>query len=55
MREVETFYPKKVLDQKYKSPYGNTFREYRNKLELNERLLFNSGQHIHEVEAKYLD
>ncbi len=37
MREVETFYPKKVLDQKYKSPYGNTFREYRNKLELNDQ------------------
>ena len=34
MRNVETFYPKKILDKKYNSPYGKTFREYRNKLEL---------------------
>lgn len=35
MRNVETFYPKKILEQKYKSPYGKTFRDYRNQLELN--------------------
>ena len=35
MRDVETFYPKKTLDKEYKSPYGNTFRDYRNQLELN--------------------
>lgn len=34
MRDVETFYPKKTLNQKYKSPYGETFRDYRNQLEL---------------------
>ncbi len=35
MRDVETFYPKKTLDKEYKSPYGKTFRDYRNQLELN--------------------
>lgn len=34
MRNVETFYPKKILDKKYKSPFGKTFRDYRNQLEL---------------------
>ena len=34
MRNVETFYPKKILDKKYLSPYGKTFRDYRNQLEL---------------------
>ena len=34
MRDVETFYPKKVLDKQYNSPYGKTFREYRKQLEL---------------------
>ena len=36
MRDVETFYPKKILNQKYKSPYGKTFRDYRNQLELSD-------------------
>ena len=34
MRNVETFYPQKILDKKYKSPFGITFRNYRNQLEL---------------------
>jgi N-acetylneuraminate synthase len=34
MRDVENFYTKKILAKDYKSPYGKTFREYRNKLEL---------------------
>ena len=34
VRDVETFYPKKILQQKYKFPYGNTFYDYRKKLEL---------------------
>ena len=34
VREVETFYPKKILRQKYKFPFGNTFYDYRKKLEL---------------------
>jgi N-acetylneuraminate synthase len=36
MRNVDTFYPKKILDAKYKSPFGNTFREYRKHLELDD-------------------
>lgn len=34
VRDVETFYPKKILRQKYKFPFGNTFYDYRKKLEL---------------------
>jgi len=34
MRNVETFYPQKILNEKYKSPFGKTFRDYRNQLEL---------------------
>ena len=34
MRDVETFYPKKKLNEKYDSPYGKTFGEYRKQLEL---------------------
>ncbi len=36
MRDVENFYSKKILDRDYKSPYGKTFRDYRNKLELSD-------------------
>jgi len=34
VRDVETFYPKQILQTKYKFPYGNTFYDYRKKLEL---------------------
>lgn len=34
MRNVETFYPKKILDKSYNSPFGKTFRDYRKKIEL---------------------
>lgn len=34
MRDVETFYPKHVLEKKYPSPFGNTFYDYRKRLEL---------------------
>ena len=34
IRDVETFYPKRILEKKYNSPYGKTFRDYRNHLEL---------------------
>ena len=34
-RDVETFYSKEQLDSKYVSPFGDTFRDYRNALELN--------------------
>lgn len=33
-RDVESFYSKEQLDSKYISPFGETFRDYRNKLEL---------------------
>ena len=36
MRNVETFYPQNILNEKYESPYGKTFRDYRNQLELND-------------------
>ena len=36
MRDVKNFYSKKILDREYKSPYGTTFRDYRNKLELSD-------------------
>ena len=37
MRDVETFYPQKMLETQYKSPYGKTFRDYRNQLELSHK------------------
>jgi len=37
VRDVETFYPKKILQQKYKFPFGNTFYDYRKKLELTDQ------------------
>ena len=33
-REVETFYSKEELDKPYSSPFGETFRDYRNGIEL---------------------
>ena len=36
MRNVETFYSKKELDNNFKSPFGKTFKDYRNGLELND-------------------
>lgn len=35
-RDIETFYPKEQLDSKYVSPFGTTFRDYRQALELSE-------------------
>ncbi len=35
-RDVETFYSKEQLDAKYVSPFGTTFRDYRNQLELDQ-------------------
>ena len=37
MRNVETFYPQKILNREYKSPFGKTFRDYRNKIELTDK------------------
>jgi N-acetylneuraminate synthase len=39
MRDVANFYSKERLEQSYSSPFGKTFREYREALELNERQL----------------
>jgi sialic acid synthase SpsE len=36
IRDVENFYSQKILEKEYKSPFGKTFRDYRNKLELTE-------------------
>ena len=33
-RDVETFYSQEQLEAPYKSPFGKTFRDYRNALEL---------------------
>jgi len=33
-RDVENFYSKDQLNSEYISPFGNTFRDYRNELEL---------------------
>ena len=38
-RDVENFYSKKKLDSQYKTPISNTFREYRQKLELSDSQL----------------
>ncbi|WP_417198169.1 N-acetylneuraminate synthase family protein [Bizionia sp.] len=35
-RDVESFYSQEELAKPYKSPFGNTFRDYRNGLELDE-------------------
>jgi len=35
-RDVETFYRPEQLNSSYESPFGRTFRDYRNALELNE-------------------
>ena len=35
-RDVESFYSKAQLDSAYQSPFGETFRDYRNALELDE-------------------
>ena len=35
-RDVESFYTKAQLDSPYKSPFGDTFRDYRNQLELSD-------------------
>ncbi|MDA9733442.1 N-acetylneuraminate synthase family protein [Candidatus Pelagibacter sp.] len=49
VRDVETFYPKKILQQKYKFPYGNTFYDYRKKLELTDdqiKLIMSLGKKL---------
>lgn len=37
IRDVESFYPSKMLKSEYKSPFGKTFYDYRKKLELSDK------------------
>ena len=53
MRDVETFYSKEKLNEKYQSPFGNTFREYRNALELEESQLKLIEKYSNELDIKY--
>lgn len=44
MRDVENFYSTEVLDGSYPSPFGKTFREYRNALELSDESFSELGE-----------
>ena len=52
MRNVATFYPKAILDKKYKSPYGKTFRDYRNQLELSDNQIKLIISHCKKINIK---
>jgi len=50
IRDVETFYPREKLEERYISPFGNTFRDYRNQLELSDdqiKLILKHSKKIH--------
>jgi sialic acid synthase SpsE len=49
IRDVESFYPAKILKSKYKSPFGNTFYDYRKKLELNDKQITMIKKISHEL------
>ncbi len=49
-RNVETFYSKQKLNEKYKSPFGTTFRDYRNALELSEKQILNINKFCKEID-----
>jgi sialic acid synthase SpsE len=53
MRDVETFYSEKKLNEKYQSPFGKTFREYRNALELEQSQLNLIEKYSNELDLKY--
>ena len=53
MRDVETFYSKEKLNEKYESPFGKTFREYRNALELDQNQLKLIEKYSNELDLKY--
>ena len=52
-RNVETFYSKKELDSYYFSDYGNTFRDYRNGLELSKEDFFYLDEECKKVGIKW--
>lgn len=52
MRNVDTFYPEVILDKKYKSPYGKTFRDYRNQLELSDKQIKFIISHCKKIKIK---
>ena len=52
MRNVDTFYPEVILDKKYKSPYGKTFRDYRNQLELSDKQIQFIISHCKKIKIK---
>ncbi len=53
MRDVENFYSKEKLNEKYQSPFGKTFRDYRNALELNQSQLMLIEKYSNELDLKY--
>lgn len=53
MRDVETFYSQEKLNEKYQSPFGKTFREYRNALELEQSQLNLIEKYSNELDLKY--
>ncbi len=52
MRNVDTFYPKAILNKKYKSPFGKTFRDYRNQLELSDNQIKLIISHCKKINIK---
>lgn len=49
MRDVESFYSAQVLDGSYPSPFGKTFRDYRNALELSDESFLELGRLANEL------
>jgi sialic acid synthase SpsE len=53
MRDVDSFYSKDKLNSKFKSPFGKTFRDYRNALELSNDQINIVKQLCSELGIKY--
>ena len=53
MRDVNSFYNVETLNKKYNSPFGKTFRDYRNALELNQSQLELIKEYSKELELNY--
>ena len=53
MRDVDSFYSKEKLNEKYQSPFGKTFRDYRNALELDQSQLRLIEKYSTELDLKY--
>lgn len=52
-RNVEKFYTPEQLDSKYDSPFGKTFRDYRNQLELSDEDFFRLNEICNELEIPW--